>query len=302
MACLLGLTGAWGCGDDGPADVAQARIGPDGGQISSVDGVLTVFLYPGALSETIDVTIQATDQPPPTYGPAYRVRPDVPVEIAAEVTYQYELPADRTRAAVVAIHREDFLNQQGYWTVLPRTELDIDDNLVSGSDTELAVFYALVDDAEGVASAPTSDSEASSGPSSTVGTTGPDPTAGDSEDTATAETGIGELSFAADIQPIFNANCGGTECHEVRTPALISNGYAAIVDVFPLSGASVPYVTPSEPENSYLMHKLDGTHTLDQNAGGCGCGGNGSSMPPTGMLDPGTRNIVRAWIEQGAPE
>ena len=52
-------------------------------------------------------------------------------------------------------------------------------------------------------------------------------------------------------------------------------------------------VTPGDSSQSYLMHKLDGTHL--------GVGGSGDSMPPgLPLLDQDTRDGIRAWIDDGA--
>lgn len=52
-------------------------------------------------------------------------------------------------------------------------------------------------------------------------------------------------------------------------------------------------VKPGDPENSYLMLKLDGRH-LD-------AGGSGSRMPINGVpLSEEVRTQIRAWIRKGA--
>jgi hypothetical protein len=61
----------------------------------------------------------------------------------------------------------------------------------------------------------------------------------------------------------------------------------------------MPYVTPGKPEESYLMHKLDGDQCyFDDQCLGHRCQ---ASMPNLGTSLPvGTRDIVRRWIAQGA--
>ncbi len=52
-------------------------------------------------------------------------------------------------------------------------------------------------------------------------------------------------------------------------------------------------VAPGEPETSYLMHKMDGTHA--------DVGGSGSLMPMASTpISEAERDIVRAWIADGA--
>jgi len=54
-------------------------------------------------------------------------------------------------------------------------------------------------------------------------------------------------------------------------------------------------VEPNDSTQSYLMHKLDGTHL--------GVGGSGSQMPLGGpFLSQGDRDGIRAWINSGAPQ
>ena len=47
-------------------------------------------------------------------------------------------------------------------------------------------------------------------------------------------------------------------------------------------------VVPGQPNNSYLVHKLEGTATV------------GGFMPPTGMLGAAEIAAVRQWITDGA--
>jgi hypothetical protein len=54
-------------------------------------------------------------------------------------------------------------------------------------------------------------------------------------------------------------------------------------------------VEPFAPELSYLLHKIEGRAVS--------VGGDGSRMPPTGRaLQPDDKELIRLWIEEGAPE
>ena len=283
-----------GCGEDSPANVSRTKIGPDGGQAGSHDGVLTIFVPAGALTKTVTVEISPSDEPPAIFGPAYRVRPDIPLKIDADVTYHRLLPNDPGGADVAAIRVEDYAAGRGRWIALSRIELDVENDVVTATDTELAAFYGLLEDARSNPTGGLDDSSDSDGDGTGSGDTG-------SADTRTSDaTDTGPLSHAVDIQPIWDANCSGTGCHEQRDPPMVGDAYDVIVDKLPLSGASVPYVTPGDSADSYLMHKLDGTHLLDENQGGCGCNGNGGSMPPSGALDLDARALVRRGIDEGA--
>jgi len=91
-----------------------------------------------------------------------------------------------------------------------------------------------------------------------------------------------EIDFARDVQPIFRQNCIG--CHG---PTKQTNG----LRVDRRSSVMKPgsrRVMPGSLENSFLYHRLIGSEF-------------GIQMPPTGPLHPEQIQIIKAWIEQGAP-
>lgn len=151
-----------GCRADEPPNLVRQTIGVDGGVIASHDGVLTIVILPGALSSPTDVEVFPSVEPPTVFGPAYRVRPDVELEVAAEVTYKRVLPNDPSRAAVAAIRLDDYVDEMGHWQALPTLTLDADDGSVTATDSALSLYYALVETVAGGGT-----------------TTGPDPTTGD---------------------------------------------------------------------------------------------------------------------------
>lgn len=86
------------------------------------------------------------------------------------------------------------------------------------------------------------------------------------------------VSYAADIQPIFDSNC--TSCHPfvVAAPDLTdANSYDAIL----LNS----YVVPNDLDASLLYQKLVGKPNV---------------MPPSGPLLQKEIDLVKVWIEQGA--
>lgn len=295
LCAVLGAVPGCGSSTDDERTV-RAAIGPAGGQISSHDGVLTVLILPGALEREHEFVVTPSDTPPHIFGPAYRVQPDVDLSLNAEVTYARTLPNDPTGTAVGAIRRRDYETGSATWVKLPTVELDIDDQLVTATDSEVALFYGLLqgDEVSGTTSttttaAPTDDSIGDqTGSESTGGETG---------------TGSGDpLSHAADINQIWVDGCLGTGCHSAgqQLPDLETDAYAAIVGA--ASGqAPIPYVTAGDSANSYLMHKIDGTFMLDVSQGGCGCGA-GTPMPAGGAppLEPAVRDAIRRWIDEGA--
>jgi hypothetical protein len=101
-----------------------------------------------------------------------------------------------------------------------------------------------------------------------------------------------------DVQPVFSGNCALSGCHAGASPAQGMNlgagqTFASVVNVASLELPSMNRVTPNQPDNSYLVHKVQGTHL--------GVGGSGSQMPlGRSPLSQGEIDLIRAWIEAGA--
>jgi uncharacterized protein (TIGR03118 family) len=94
---------------------------------------------------------------------------------------------------------------------------------------------------------------------------------------------------------IFTPICSG--CHTgvgavlpgVMNLASASASLASLVNVTSLEVGTLKRVTPGDPNNSYIVQKLEGTQTV------------GVRMPATGLyLDQPTIDKVRAWIQAGA--
>lgn len=88
------------------------------------------------------------------------------------------------------------------------------------------------------------------------------------------------VSFTADIQPIFSANC--TSCHPilVSSPDLTEgNSYSSITKGI--------YIVANDAEASVLYQRLLGNPRI---------------MPPSGSLPASEIDLIRIWIEQGAPD
>jgi hypothetical protein len=142
--------------------------------------------------------------------------------------------------------------------------------------------------------------------------------------TACIDTTTPTVSFAKDIQPTLNTSCSistpGT-CHAMQqpgnsTPYLIFLGspdggidggdvLKGIVGVKAAENPDMNLVTAGDPDNSYLMHKLDydqcqysTTCNATKNPTFLNCG---IGMPyQSGILDQPTRDNFRRWIAQGA--
>jgi hypothetical protein len=95
---------------------------------------------------------------------------------------------------------------------------------------------------------------------------------------------------------IFTQRCVG--CHNGAGRSLPgvmnlteSNTYASIVGVASIERPALQRVAPGDPENSYLVHKLEGRSGIG-----------GVRMPLNGTpLTDGQMLVIRRWIELGAP-
>jgi hypothetical protein len=125
---------------------------------------------------------------------------------------------------------------------------------------------------------------------------------------ATFDPNTPSVSFSATVMPVFAASCAFTSCH--GSPSNSNNGiylgdpdpkktHDALVSVAASELASMPYVTPGDPRQSFLMRKLDGSQcVLDPQCVGGSCG---DRMPRNDQQLPlDTRDAIRRWIAQGA--
>lgn len=102
-----------------------------------------------------------------------------------------------------------------------------------------------------------------------------------------------------DVQlAIYNPYC--TSCHAGTYPAgnlSLAQGkaYAATVNVASSAVPSLKRVLPSDPQNSYLFRKVNGTHTQ--------VGGYGAQMPQgAAALSAELQALLEQWILEGASE
>ena len=122
------------------------------------------------------------------------------------------------------------------------------------------------------------------------------------------------VSFKNDVLPVFQQSCAFVSCHGLTSganmgvylgepnkgPTMTATVISAVMKPSQRL-ASMPYVTPGSPAQSFLMHKMDGDHcTLDMK---CTSGSCGASMPQFDPLLPlDRRDLVRRWIAQGAKD
>lgn len=101
----------------------------------------------------------------------------------------------------------------------------------------------------------------------------------------------GDVTFSADVQPIFSARCALPGCHIQPSPQAgmdLSPGqsYASIVNVPAVSLGPGLRVKPSEPDSSVLYGLISA-----------------GTMPAQGNpLLPSQIETIRIWIENGAKD
>ena len=110
-----------------------------------------------------------------------------------------------------------------------------------------------------------------------------------------------EPTFTSIQQNIFSSSdsSGRPACTNCHNPALNRGGldlspavsYNNLVNVASRLKAGAVRVIPSDPENSYIIHKLEGRSTIA-----------GVRMPLGGpYLEIGQIQVIKRWIEIGAP-
>jgi hypothetical protein len=125
------------------------------------------------------------------------------------------------------------------------------------------------------------------------------------------------VSFATDVLPILRRSCGlAAACHQnnpgsltqpyfgnagtaAMTPEEIQAIFDENVGVTSSKALGMDIIKAGDPENSFLMHKLDGTLTCATIKGctGTDCGG---TMPIGNKLAAAELDTIRSWIKQGA--
>jgi parallel beta-helix repeat protein len=125
----------------------------------------------------------------------------------------------------------------------------------------------------------------------------PTTTTSTSTTSTTSTTGTTALFTWTEVQDKLADNC--TPCHTTSSSGNLTGlhdyntGYMNIVNVPSSQLPTMDRVEPNDSTQSYLMHKLDGTH-LSVN-------GMGDQMPLGGpYLSQGDRDGIRAWINAGA--
>jgi len=112
----------------------------------------------------------------------------------------------------------------------------------------------------------------------------------------------GTVSFANDVQPIFSGSCAFSGCHGTSNanpggkPMVLASGqaYNNIVGVFSVELTTMQRIQAGQPNNSYLIHKIQGSHQS--------VGGSGGRMPlGSAPLSQAQIDLIRSWVANGAP-
>ena len=107
----------------------------------------------------------------------------------------------------------------------------------------------------------------------------------------------GPVSYADDVQRILASSCALSGCHGSNAnppekPMVLSAGqaYDNIVGIASAELPAMLRVSPSQPDNSYLVHKIQGTQLSS-----------GDRMPlGQPALSQSNIDLIRRWIAEGA--
>ncbi len=103
---------------------------------------------------------------------------------------------------------------------------------------------------------------------------------------------VEDVSFADDIQPIFNSSCTSSLCHGTAMSAGLDlregSSYGELYNVTSTSEPPILRVAPSDADSSYIVIKLEGDQTV------------GEKMPLGGSLSSTQITSIRKWIDEGA--
>ncbi len=111
-------------------------------------------------------------------------------------------------------------------------------------------------------------------------------------------SGVDRVTLSGDVQPIFTSSCALSGCHAGTNPQRgqnlsVGQTFANVVNIVAMELSTMNRVTPGQPNSSYLVHKVQGTHS--------DVGGSGFQMPlGRSPLTQMEIDLIRAWIEAGA--
>jgi hypothetical protein len=118
------------------------------------------------------------------------------------------------------------------------------------------------------------------------------------DSTSGSTTGVAEVDYETQIQPIWNGQC---TCHlqgpsgTMTAPTLTLNpdiSHGQLVSTPSTAVPTMARIEPGDPDASYLWHKTHATHLE--------VGGDGTEMPPGLVLSASDMQLVEDWIVGGA--
>lgn len=107
---------------------------------------------------------------------------------------------------------------------------------------------------------------------------------------------VAQVHFEQDLQPFFNQQCYACHLRGAEPGGLALEPGVAYDELVGVEStqSDLLRVAPGEPEASYLVHKLRGTHVE--------VGGEGVRMPQGGVeVSEVVLDAIVRWIEAGAP-
>ena len=106
---------------------------------------------------------------------------------------------------------------------------------------------------------------------------------------------LGSQLYAPPADAGNPTGCPDKPLYDRLTEAGLSNAWQCGPNTFDQSNPNpnVPYVVPGDPDASYLYRKING---------GPYCGTPSDPMPQTGVFSAVDKDIIRRWIEGGAPQ
>ncbi len=107
-----------------------------------------------------------------------------------------------------------------------------------------------------------------------------------------------QVSFSAQIQPIFDQNCVVCHAKGAESGGLNLTKRKVYKSLVGTKSTEAPLnrVEPGDPAKSYLIHKLDGSYKA--------VGGTGDPMPKMDIPHPLAASdiaLITQWIAEGAP-
>jgi hypothetical protein len=102
-------------------------------------------------------------------------------------------------------------------------------------------------------------------------------------------------TFTEVFDDVLSQSCAFSTCHggSAGAPFLRESqaAYESLVDVESNSKENAILVVPGNPDESYLIQKIENSEGID-----------GESMPPSSPLTDETIERIRSWIEDGAQQ